>query len=63
MSGRGQGAGWGVATLLAWLAGIGLQLQQAALWAPAAYAALAMAALAWLLLSGWARSLAGNRTA
>jgi competence protein ComEC len=50
--------GWAIAGgALAWMAGVGLQLQQAALWAEAAYAAcvwaaLAMAAAAWRWASG-----------
>ena len=44
---------------LAWLLGIGLQMQQPALWPSSVYAALVAAALV-LLPAGWA--LRGRRT-
>ncbi len=57
----GAGAGWRAAVVLAWVTGIGLQLQQPALWAGAAYALMGVAALGALLAALRCRWRGGAR--
>jgi competence protein ComEC len=57
----GTGAGWRAAVVLAWITGIGLQLQQPALWAGAAYALMGVAALGALLAALRCRWRGGAR--